>query len=371
MNPDNIKNCFTAWLKKECVLVIATLCAAISSIFASPQAGYIDFKVLILLFNLMLIVAAFKQLSLLDFAAISIIKKCSSSRSLYFAMTAITFMSSMLVTNDVALITFVPLTLIIAQKVRINALNLIVIQTLAANLGSSLTPVGNPQNLFIYSFYDMNIVNFFEITLPLVLVSTLLLLILILREKNHPLELEIKQVKIESIPKSAVYAALFVTVLLSVFHVIPYMTSAAAVWACVLFLDRKLFAKVDYSLLLTFVAFFIFIGNISNMQGISGLMKSFLDTGRNTFLAGLISSQFISNVPAAILISNFTPYYRELIMGVNIGGMGTLIASLASVISYKLYVQQYPAKHYMRIFSLYNTAGLLLMVPFAMWLIGS
>ena len=356
------------WCKKECVLIIALLCAVVSCFFSVPSMSYIDFEVLILLLNLMLIVAAFKELKILDFLAISIIKRCTTSRSLFLALIGITFFSAMLVTNDVALITFVPLALIIAEKISINILSLVVLQTLAANLGSSLTPMGNPQNLFIYSFYNLDTAAFFKVTLPLVLFAIILLSLFILKEKNEKLTLIIEPITLDQPVQIGIFICLFLLVLLSVFHVFPYVLVAVIVWLTVLVCHKQLFMKVDYSLLITFIAFFIFIGNLSHMAVIKSFMESILHTGQNTFWASLLSSQVISNVPATILIANFTPHYKELLLGVNLGGMGTLIASLASVISYKLYAKEYPTKTYLKTFSLYNLLGLIVLVPIIYWL---
>lgn len=231
----------------------------------------------------------------------------------------------MIVTNDVALITFVPLSIVIARKANINVLKIVIFQTLAANLGSSFTPMGNPQNLFIYSFYNLSPIDFFKITLPIVILAVLFLVLLVIDYK--------------------------VTFLITI--------------VMVLILNKKLFSQVDYSLLITFIGFFIFVGNISTMDVVKNFMEGILNSPKSTFLASVLSSQVISNVPATMLLSGFTDHFKELLLGVNIGGMGTLIASLASVISYKIYASEFGNYNYMKSFTFYNILGLIIFVPIA------
>ena len=319
------KSSFIEFLKKECVLVIAVTLAILSSFISIPKMSYIDFNVLILLFNLMVVVAAFKELKVLDSIAIGLLKKCNTYTSISLALVFITFISSMIVTNDVALITFVPLSIVIVRKANINVLKIVIFQTLAANLGSSFTPMGNPQNLFIYSFYNLSPIDFFKITLPIVILAVLFLVLLVIDYK--------------------------VTFLITI--------------VMVLILNKKLFSQVDYSLLITFIGFFIFVGNISTMDVVKNFMEGILNSPKSTFLASVLSSQVISNVPATMLLSGFTDHFKELLLGVNIGGMGTLIASLASVISYKIYASEFGNDNYMKSFTFYNILGLIIFVPIA------
>lgn len=351
------------FLKKECVLIIAVLLAIISSIFCAPKLEYIDFRVLILLFNLMVIVAAFKELNVLDFIAVTLLKKCTSNRKVMLTLVFISFFSAMVVTNDVALITFIPITIIIGKKVKMNILKIVIFQTLAANLGSSLTPMGNPQNLFLYSYYNIKTLDFFKITLPLLIVSLFLLFILIFKEKEENLEFKLESVKIKEKKKIIYYIFLLVIILLSVFHVLDYRISFIITIFAIFTLNSNLFKKVDYSLLLTFIGFFIFVGNISNMNLFRNFMNNVLRNPEGTYYWSIISSQIISNVPSAILLSGFTENFKELLLGVNIGGLGTLIASLASVISYKFYCNENGdnSREYIKTFSIYNFAILIIL----------
>lgn len=359
------KSSFIEFLKKECVLVIAVTLAILSSFISIPKLSYIDFKVLILLFNLMVVVAAFKELKVLDSIAIGLLKKCNTYTSISLALVFITFISSMIVTNDVALITFVPLSIVIARKANINVLKIVIFQTLAANLGSSFTPMGNPQNLFIYSFYNLSPIDFFKITLPIVVLAVLFLVLLVFKDKKMNLSLDLEDVKIDNKKDVYLFGGLFLIILLSVFHVIDYKVTFLITVIMVLILNKKLFSQVDYSLLITFIGFFIFVGNISTMDVVKNFMEGILNSPKSTFLASVLSSQVISNVPATMLLSGFTDHFKELLLGVNIGGMGTLIASLASVISYKIYASEFGNDNYMKSFTFYNILGLVIFVPIA------
>lgn len=358
------KRVFIEFIKKEIVLIIAMILAIGTSFISLPKIEYIDFKVIILLFNLMILVAGFNDLKVLDSIATSLLKRCTSLKSLTYMIVFLTFFSAMIVTNDVALITFVPLTLIIGKKANINILKAVIFQTLAANLGSALTPMGNPQNLFIYSYFNINILDFLKITLPLVLLSVIFLIFIIFREKRESISFKVEKIKIENKRGIIIYSVLFFITLLSVFHLIDYRISFVITIISIISFNKNLFKKVDYSLLITFVAFFIFIGNISSMSEIKEFMINILSSEKSTFISSIISSQFISNVPATMLISAFTPYYKGLLLGVNIGGLGTIIASLASVISYKLYLNEYPSNggNYIKKFTLYNILGLVIIV---------
>lgn len=359
------KSSFIEFLKKECVLVIAVTLAILSSFISIPKMSYIDFNVLILLFNLMVVVAAFKELKVLDSIAIGLLKRCNTYTSISLALVFITFISSMIVTNDVALITFVPLSIVIVRKANINVLKIVIFQTLAANLGSSFTPMGNPQNLFIYSFYNLSPIDFFKITLPIVILAVLFLVLLVFKDKKMNLSLDLEDVKIDNKRDVYLFGGLFLIILLSVFHVIDYKVTFLITIVMVLILNKKLFSQVDYSLLITFIGFFIFVGNISTMDVVKNFMEGILNSPKSTFLASVLSSQVISNVPATMLLSGFTDHFKELLLGVNIGGMGTLIASLASVISYKIYASEFGNDNYMKSFTFYNILGLIIFVPIA------
>lgn len=179
------------------------------------------------------------------------------------------------------------------------------------------------------------------------------------------LSLDLEDVKIDNKIDVYLFGGLFLIILLSVFHVIDYKVTFLITIVMVLILNKKLFSQVDYSLLITFIGFFIFVGNISTMDVVKNFMEGILNSPKSTFLASVLSSQVISNVPATMLLSGFTNHFKELLLGVNIGGMGTLIASLASVISYKIYTSEFGNDNYMKSFTFYNILGLIIFVPIA------
>lgn len=358
------QNSFIEFIKRECVLVIAIILAIASSLIAKPKVSYIDFKVLILLFNLMIVVSAFKNLNVLDSIAISLLKRCNTYTSVSFALVFITFVSAMVVTNDVALITFVPLSIVIAKKANISVLKIVVFQTLAANLGSSFTPMGNPQNLFIYSFYNLSPIDFLKITLPIAILAIIFLIMLIIKDKKMNLTVDLESIKIDNKRDVTLFSILFIIILLSVFHLVDYKLTFIITIVMVLLLNRSLFKDVDYSLLITFIGFFIFVGNISTLDVVRNFMENILNSKESTYFSSILASQVISNVPATMLLSGFTSNFRELLLGVNIGGMGTLIASLASVISYKIYMAEFKEEgnSYFKSFTVYNLIGLILFI---------
>ena len=349
--------------KGQIVLIIASVLAIITSFISKPKIEYIDFRVLIILFNLMIIVAGFKKYNVLDNIASKIINRCKSERGLKIALVFITFFAAMLVTNDVALITFVPITLIIGRRLNIDIIKTTVLQTIAANLGSSLTPMGNPQNLYIYSHYKISAIEFFYITYKLVLMSLILLIIMISLQKNNKITVQYKGKKIENIKTVFIFMVLFVFVILSVLNLIDYRIIFIITLVCTLIIDRELYKNVDYSLLLTFVSFFIFIGNVSNMNSIRNVIEPIVNLKTNTYIISILLSQIISNVPATMLLSSFSNCYKSMLLGVNIGGLGTLIASLASLISYKLFAKEYKDKtsKYFIEFTKYNIIGLIIL----------
>lgn len=349
--------------KNEIVFTLATTLAIITSFFSFPKLEYIDFKVLFTLFNLMIIVSAFNHIKILDKIAVSLLTKFDNSKKISAILIYLTFFSSMLITNDVALITFVPLTLIISKRASFSVMKLVIFQTIAANIGSSLTPMGNPQNLFIFSYYNLTGFEFFKIMLPCALLGFLWLFILNSTEKNKKLKFDLEDIVIENKLQVLVFCALFIFIILSVFNIINYKLAFIITILIALLLNKNLLVKVDYILLLTFVCFFIFIGNLSNLPYIEQYAKIFLQSKDTTYIASITLSQIISNVPCSILLANFTSNWRELLLGVNIGGLGTLIASLASVISYKLYTNENADEKkakYLGYFTLYNLISLLI-----------
>ncbi|WP_027623017.1 SLC13 family permease [Clostridium lundense] len=348
-------------LRGDIVLTISLMTAIITSFVKVPSIKYIDFKVIILLFNLMVVVKAFEEIKLMDKVAITLIYRYKSLRRVSLALIFITFFTSMLVTNDVALLTFVPLTIIISKKSNANFMKTIIFQTLAANIGSSFTPMGNPQNLFLFTHYHMKALDFFKVTFPLALMGILWLTILNFTIPKDNLKFKLNFLQVKDNKRLIIYAILFFIIILSVLNVIDYKLAFIITVLCVLTFDIQLMKRVDYLLLITFICFFISIGNLSNMKVVHSYIQVFLSGKAYTYISSILLSQIISNVPCAILVAEFTQNWKQVLLGVNIGGMGTLIASLASVISYKLYindVSEEEKKNYLLKFSFYNFISL-------------
>lgn len=331
------------FIKNETVLTVAAVLAVISAFFVPPDTqyiSYIDFRTLALLFCLMAVVAGLQKTGVFNLLAENLLKRIHSVRGLTLILVMLCFFFSMFITNDVALIAFVPFTFAVLDMLdsdfkRKNIIFIVVMQTVAANLGSMLTPIGNPQNLYLHGISGLGISEFVMIMLPYTVVSFVLLAVCpMLRKGRSNININFSEKKrICGKGKTAVYTAMFAVCLLTVARLIDYRITLAVVIVLTAITDHKVFAKVDYTLLITFIAFFIFIGNIGRIPVFNNYLKSVID-GREC-MTGVLSSQIISNVPAALLLSGFTNNLKPLIVGVNLGGLGTLIASMASLISFK------------------------------------
>lgn len=332
---------------EEVVFFTVFFLAVLSSFFTTPDIKAIDWKVIFSLFNLMLMSLAFEKYHLLDVIALYILKRARSERSLGVVMIGITAVLGMIMTNDVALLTIVPITILIAKKASINPFRLVVLETLSANIGSSLTPFGNPQNLYLYSYYHIPTIEFLQITFPFVAIGMLLLFMANMKNTTFTIKYQVKVMKIAHPYRIGVYIILFGFVLLSVVRILDYRYISILVLVSVLLLDAKLFVKLDYFLLATFLGFFILIDNIMHFEVMATLMQQVLHSKQSVFLTALFSSQGISNVPSAILLSGFTKEYPALLLGVSVGGIGTLIASMANLIAYKIYIRSYSKKLYL------------------------
>lgn len=343
-------------LKKETVLAIATVLALLSAFWVHPSAqylGYIDWRTLGILLSLMIIMEGFKRTGLFDLIGEKLLKYTGKLWQLVAVLIMLCFFLSMFITNDVALLTFVPFSVMVLEGCnRKDALiPTIILQTIAANLGSMLTPLGNPQNLYLYGVMNCGIIEFIEILLPYTALTLLLLIVSVffikgkseeigytdkaVKKDNEDTEDAVVSVKV----KNAIYGILFVLALLVVVRLLEYQVLVAMVLVAVFIFDRKTLKTVDYALIFTFISFFVLIGNLGNIEAIKTALSSIVES-REVYV-GVAASQFISNVPATLLLSGFTTDYRSLLIGVNLGGLGTMIASMASLISYKIYAHRY------------------------------
>lgn len=368
--------------QKETVCCIAFLLAVISMCFVVPSKNYIsyiDFRVLALLFCLMAVVRGFSSIGVFTRLGTLLLTHVHSLRMLSALFIFLCFFFSMLITNDVALITFVPFTILVLSMAEQKKflIPVIVLETIAANLGSMLTPLGNPQNLYLYTISGLSLWDFIRIMLPYSFVSAILLLIFILflpkdtvstataantaNSTNTVTASNTSNVICEAVKARknsrilfAFYLILFLLCLLTVLHILPYQILFFLVLTGFLLLDYRVLKDVDYFLLLTFLCFFIFIGNMKQISLVHELISKLLV--HHEILMGIGASQIISNVPAAILLSGFTDDYSALLIGVNLGGLGTLIASLASLISFKFYTNSEGSdtRRFLGIFTLYN-----------------
>lgn len=355
------------FFQKEMVLCIAALCAVATMFLIPPDGaylGYIDFRVLCLLLCLMAVVAGFQAVGVFRCITYQLLRKIHSGRVLGVTLVLLPFFVSMVVTNDVALLIFVPFTLGFLQQLgsKKAVIPMLVLQTIAANLGSMATPVGNPQNLFLYAAYQLSAGDFFAVMLPLSAVSLFCLAAGALPVLPGSLpQLSLKPESLSSRGRLGVYVLLFILCLLTVFRLVPYgMTTVVLV--CVAWLNRELLKELDFALLATFVCFFIVSGNLARVEAVRTFLGQLLS--RSTLLTSVATSQIISNVPAAVLLSSFTDQWKPLLEGVNIGGLGTPIASLASLITLKLYLRspQAQAGKFLGVFLLANVAGLVILL---------
>lgn len=360
-----------AFVSKEAVLVVAVLAAAVSCVlvpFDEGYASYVDWRTLTLLFCLMAVVTGLRFMGVMRLLGSWAVSRASSMRALAFALVALTFVSSMAITNDVALITFVPLALVVLSEAGEGryAASVVALMTVSANLGSMLLPVGNPQNLFLYRASGMDFPQFVLIMAPIVALSAAMLVValLIVFRGNAEGRSDCASHGILARPAGrqklmfVSYLLLFALSIMAVVGLIDAYPVAVLVALVLFFLDRRTLTKVDYGLLLTFVALFVFVGNMARVPAVHEALSALV--GIAPFYAAVGSSQVISNVPAAVLLSDFTNDWTALIVGTNLGGLGTPIASMASLISLKIATASglVGKRHYLAVFTACNVVFL-------------
>ncbi len=363
----------SSFIKKNTVMLIAALAAVITCFIVPPDKaylGYFDLKTLTCLFCVLAVVCALKNIRFFYMLAKKIVRVFRNARLSVLALVYITFIGSMLIANDMALLTFLPLGMYVLSSTGKNKYMAFtfIMQNIAANLGGMLTPFGNPQNLYLYTKFQIPNLEFMAIMAPPFILSVALItLCCIIFVKPEPLEVADEKIVMPK-GKTVVYLLLFALAIAIVFRGIPYWIGLIVIPAVLMFLDRKALGMVDYPLLLTFVFFFVFSGNMARVEGVRKLFSFLL--GKSTLLFSVASCQVISNVPSAILLSQFTDNYRELLLGVNIGAVGTLIASLASLITFREYTKQNKGKirYYILLFTAFNFAFLIVLAGFMLLL---
>ena len=356
-------NKFLSFVKNEVVLLAAFVLAAVSVFFVPPDAayaGYIDWRTLAILFCLMVIMAGLQRLDVFRQVGEALIRRARSARALAMVLMLLCYLFSMFITNDVALLTFVPFTIVVLRMAgqEKQLIPVIVLETIAANLGSMLTPIGNPQNLYLYSLSGLTLPAFIQLMLPYGLAALALLCVLcVILNPRTPAALDMQGDYARTAPEKrrlGMYIALFAVSLLTVARVLAWPIAFGVVLLAVLAFDRRTLMRADYSLLLTFIFLFIFIGNMKRIPAVSDLLGGLVTS--HEVLCGVLASQVISNVPAAVLLSGFTENIAGLLVGTNLGGLGTLIASMASLISFKQYgyVADADRKRYILVFTALN-----------------
>lgn len=359
-----------SFIKKEITFTVALVLTIITSFLVHPSIEYltcIDYRMLALLFCLMAISSGLKESGFLEYLANLIVSKVNSFKYLSLLLVYLVFFASMFITNDVALLVFVPFTLLVVSNVvtEDKIIFLIILETVSANLGSMATPIGNPQNLYLYSYYNLSAYDFFSSIVPVALFSLVLLTLTVFIFCKGTISIVVdKRERRVNKKLTLSYFALLILSLLTVFKVFDYRLLLLVIVLFLLIFSRKTFLAVDYLLLLTFVLFFIFSHNISSIATIKSFLTSLME--RSALLTSLLTSQVISNVPSAVLLSSATSNWKELLLGVDIGGLGTLVASLASLISFKIYANRSEAKvkRYLLRFTLINFALLVLLYLF-------
>lgn len=359
------------FIKQNTVTCIAFLAAVFTCIIVPPDKEYLDYfdlKTLTCLFCVLAVVCALKNVNFFYMLARKIVQLFRNARMSVLALVYITFIGSMLIANDMALMTFLPLGYLVVKKTgqeKYMAFTF-VMQNIAANLGGMLTPFGNPQNLYLYTKFQIPNLEFMKIMAPPFVIAVLLITICCIAfVKPEPLELDDKQFVVEPV-KTVIYLLLFALSIAIVFRGIPYWIGLIVIPAVLIVMDIEALKMVDYGLLFTFVFFFIFSGNMARIDVVRNIFSMLLE--KSTLLISVLSCQFISNVPSAILLSQFTDNYAELLLGVNIGGVGTLIASLASLITFREYTTHNPEKtrYYIKVFTIFNMAFLIILTGFMM-----
>ncbi len=353
-------------IKKQPVLVIAFLAMTITCIFVpvdKEYVGYFNMRTLATLYCTLAVVSAFSHIHVFEILSKSIVLKLHNLRNATLGLVFITFFGSMLLANDMALLTFLPLGYFVLSSTdnkQAMAFTFIM-QNIAANLGGMVTPFGNPQNLYLYSYYSIDTMEFVKIMLPSFLAATVLIIICCLFVKPIPLTLKNDEHYVLDRKRTMIYSVLFIASILIVFRVFPYTWGTLVITLALIFLDKDSIKEVNYPLLATFCIFFVFSGNMARIPAVSSFFEFLLP--KNTLLFGILSCQFISNVPSAVLLSHFTGDYGSLLPAVNIGGCGTLIASLASLITFTEFKKHNPekAKSYIIKFSAINFSFVILL----------
>ncbi|MBR2467889.1 MAG: citrate transporter [Clostridia bacterium] len=363
------------FFKTNFIFTVAVIAAIISCFFVpvdKEYLGYFDVDTLACITLLIIVIAGFSNIAFFEKIAKLLVQKFKTARSIIMCLIFITYVSALVNANDMSLLTFLPLAYIVLKytnNLRYIAFTFIM-QNIASNLGGMITPIGNPQNLYIYSFYDMTLLEFFKIMAIPTLIALVLIIVVCMFIKKEPLEFVDNEQTEFNVIKAIVYGCLFVITMLVVFGIIPWWIATIVILTTMCITDIKAFLIVDYTIPLTFVAFFIFSGNLSRIPAVVETMATFVDT--HTFFTAYISCQLISNVPTAILLSKFTNNYAHLLVSVNVASLGIIFSSLSGVIALKEYIKVSKKEnfekgrgvgYYILMDTIFNVVGALILVP--------
>ena len=321
-------------------LWVTTVLLILALFVGHVQLNDIDMQTILSLLSLMILISLYEGEGLLKYVALTIIKKCQTTRQVQLTVFLLVFFSAMFLTNDVAIITFIPIFVVIAQKIHVNAVLPIILLTVFANLGSAVTPFGNPQNIYLASHYQLQMGDFFQMSWPLGLISFLFVLLSSLFFRSSNLEQLILDLPTIRPKQTKLLIAGSFVVLAGLLHLLPIMISLVVSILLTLVINKKRFLQVDYGIIILFVELFLIVGVLSRIPSVVSLFEELTTTDNGSFISGIVLSQFISNVPAAVLLSAFTSRVNAVYLGVSIGGLGTIIASLANLLAWRQYQRQ-------------------------------
>lgn len=319
-------------------LLIAFIAAVLTSFLSAPHiVSDINWHTIASLLSMMLLVQVYEYLDFLEFIAAGLTKRAKTVRQLMMAIVCLAFFGASVLTNDIAILTMIPLFHKLAKHLKLSPVMPVILIAVSANLGSILTPFGNPHNLYVQTYYNLGIGQFFAMSLPISIISFIVLMLLTLTFPKQAIEpRELKKIVLN---KRALSITVVVTILffLSIFKLLPVWVPliVAIIWT--VFLNYHIVETVDYSLLLIFMCFAVAVGNAGRIPAVVSLFQ-FLEQGKlSTYLTSIITSQFMSNVPSTILVAQFSKEVAAVFLGTNIGGLGTVIASMANLLTFKQY----------------------------------
>ena len=350
-------------IAKDRILQITVVITIISLFFARPRIEDINFHTLYSILAMLTIIQIFSYLHVLDVLAYKLTASARSTRRLTAIFTILSIISAMFLTNDITVLTLIPLYLTIARRHHLPEILPVTLIGMGANIGAAFTPWGNPHNIFVVNRYNVSPIKFFSWSIPLLLVSLIIVLVFIFFVKDKPIPtVPLEDIRI-SIRPMLLTIAVSIFFFFGVFNIVPAYVPAIVAVILALIINTSIMLHVDYALLLTFTCFFIFISDIQQIPFIVTLISKTMFSEHSVFLTSIISSQFISNVPSTILIGKFTNFAEALFLGSNIGGFGSIVGSMANMLVFKSFVENgtVSKRKFFWVFSVLEFAGLIIL----------